>query len=232
MKNRSRVQAFIIFIALIIAFIAIFYGEIQQNAAETISTNQFSEKIFIIDPGHGGEDGGAASKSGTAESAINLDISKRLDMLLAFYGASTQMTRHDDSALHDEGISTVKGRKTSDLKNRAAFINSVPNAVLISIHQNFFPQSKYCGMQVFFGRDDASIKLAQNMQENVGILNPENTRQAMKIQDSVYLMKHVTCPAVLVECGFLSNPSDAQKLETRSHQIKVSMTIAAACITT
>ena len=153
-------------------------------------------------------------------------------MLLAFYGASTQMTRYDENALHDDGISTVKGRKASDLKKRVTLINSVPNATLISIHQNFFPQSKYRGMQVFFGSDDTSINLAQSIQENVAILNPENKRQAMKIQDSVYLMKHISCPAVLVECGFLSNPADAEKLETRSHQIKTSMTIAAACITT
>jgi len=196
----------------------------------TFAPCRLSETTFVIDPGHGGEDGGAVSASGQTESNINLAISNRLDGLLHFYGVQTKMTRTEDISIHSQGAKTIRERKSSDLHNRVSMVEKVEGAVLISIHQNSYPNPKYGGMQVFFANMD-SRPLAMGIQENVhNFLDAENQRQALKIPDTVYLMNHVSCRAVLAECGFLSNPRDARLLSEEGYQKKVAITIAAACL--
>lgn len=181
----------------------------------------------VIDPGHGGEDGGASSLDGVCESGINLDISLRLRDLLSLVGVRTAMIRETDTAVYTEGT-TISQKKVSDLKNRVQTVNATPNALLVSIHQNFFEQQKYSGAQVFFAKTDGSRALAERTQTNLreGV-EPSNHRQA-KPSQSVYLMEHVNCTAILVECGFLSNREEAARLQDASYQKKLAAAVCAS----
>ncbi len=193
---------------------------------------RFPEQIFVLDPGHGGEDGGAVSLSGQPESQLNLAIAKRLDSLFGFYGVDAIMTRTEDISLHDVSADTIRNKKVSDLKYRVNLINTLEAPTLISIHQNSFPQKSSHGLQVFYGKEERSKALADRIQRIVAEnLDPGNHRQAMKIPDSVYLMKNISCRAVLVECGFLSNPTEDRLLQERAYQTKIAMSIAAGCLT-
>lgn len=203
----------------------------KQLASPVFSPCRCPDQIIIIDAGHGGEDGGAISLSGQSESVINLSISHRLDAVLHFYGVNTLMTRTEEISLHDAGANSIHEKKVSDIRNRVSMIEAVENASLISIHQNSFPVSKYWGMQVFYTDEEVSMPLAQAIQDNVRLfLDSTNQRKPMKIPKTVYLMNHVSCPAVLVECGFLSNPKEDQLLQQDSYQTKIAITVAAACL--
>lgn len=190
------------------------------------------EQTLVIDPGHGGEDGGAVSVSGQAESAINLDIALQLDQLMGFYGVHTIMTRDSDSSIHDPDAETLRQKKVSDLHNRVELINGVENGTLISIHQNSYTSQRYHGAQVFYANEALSMPLAQKVQDTVRTsLDPENTRIPKRIPDTVYLMNHISCRAILVECGFLSNPEEDRLLQEQAYQMKLAMTLASSYIT-
>ena len=203
----------------------------QVGIAPAVIFCRFPEQVFVIDPGHGGEDGGAVSLSGQAESQLNLAIGKRLDLLLGFYGVDTIMTRTEDISLHDESADTIRNKKVSDLKNRVNLINTLEDPTLISIHQNTFPQKSCHGLQVFYGKEEQSRALADRIQRIVSEnLDTNNHRQAMKIPDTVYLMKNISCRAILVECGFISNPTEDLLLQESTYQTKIAMSIAAGCL--
>lgn len=201
----------------------------QPDPATASQTLELSGPVPILDAGHGGEDGGAVSVTGVAESGINLAITKKLELILAFCGAAPQVLRREDISLHDPEAGTLREKKASDLQNRVAAVESCPNGVLISIHQNSYPDSRYHGAQVFYGREEGSALFAQVTQTVLrNTLDPENSREAKPIPDTVYLMNHVTCPAILVECGFLSNPQEAQLLLQERYQRRLAMGLAGA----
>lgn len=185
--------------------------------------------VIVIDAGHGGEDGGAVSPEGISESDINLDVSKRLQALFSFLGYPAAMTRTDDVSLSDDGLSTVRERKSSDLKNRVAFVNQQSSAVLISVHQNSLPSSPVThGAQVFWNQHDSSADLANFVQDSLNIcINIENAKKSRSIPASIYLMKHIAAPAILVECGFLSNAEEAALLQKPNYQTKLAAAISA-----
>lgn len=186
-------------------------------------------RTLVLDAGHGGEDGGAVSLSGVPESQINLAIVLRLDQLLGLYGQAPILLRSEDISLHDDGAETLREKKVSDLRNRAAIVSETENAVLLSVHQNTFPDTQYHGAQVFFADTELSQPFAELTQELLRIsLDPQNTRQSKPIPDSVYLMNHVSCPAILVECGFLSNTREEQLLLTGGYQTKLAAVLAAS----
>ena len=118
---------------------------------------------IVLDAGHGGEDGGAVSRGGVPESGINLQIAKKMQGLLAFLGRGCVMTRADEAAIYSPEAKTLREKKVSDLKNRVLRTNQVPNAVLLSVHQNFFTEAKYRGAQVFYAKTDGSRELAEAM---------------------------------------------------------------------
>ncbi len=183
----------------------------------------------VIDPGHGGEDGGAVGADGTVESAINLEIARRLDAILTFWGQDTKLLRSEDISLHDPDAATIRQKKTSDLHNRARLVNEEPEARLISIHQNFFPQAQYHGAQVFYANGPLGQPWAKRTQENLrACLDPENSRAEKPISHDVYLMNHITCPAILVECGFLSNPGELTRLRDPGYQTALAAVVAAS----
>lgn len=184
----------------------------------------------VIDAGHGGFDGGAVGVDGIVEKDINLAIAKKLQMFFAVNGFPTVMTREEDRSLEDPGLETVRKRKNSDIHNRKALADSCGDCILLSIHQNKFPQSKSFGAQVFYGpQNPESQRMGELLQQRmVEMLQPENTRKAKPCGDSVYLIYHAQMPALLVECGFLSNREDAQKLSDPAYQDKVAFTIFTA----
>lgn len=185
--------------------------------------------ILILDAGHGGEDGGASSAAGDKESDINLDIVLKLESLMAFLGFETVLTRSEDISIHDEGCDTLREKKVSDLKNRVELVQSIPNAMLISVHQNTFTDPRYQGAQVFYAAGDLSRQWGSCTQDAItSFLDSSNTRKPAGIPDHVYLFKHIDCPAILVECGFLSNGEEVSLLLTDTYQRKIAITLAGA----
>lgn len=220
-------------LALALIFSLLFYfltcALPMPETSQTLAPARFQGATLIIDAGHGGEDGGAVSLSGAKESGINLAIARRLELIAALYGIPTQMLRSEDVSLHDASAQTLREKKNSDLHNRVDAVNAVENAVLISIHQNSFEDPRYSGAQVFFAPTEGSESFAEAAQEVLRLtLNAGNQRQAAQISDSVYLLNHITAPAILVECGFLSNAMEDQLLQTPEYQLLVAAALAGA----
>ena len=187
---------------------------------------------LILDAGHGGEDGGAVSVTGVPESRVNLEIVQKLRDTLALYGVDPVVLREEDVSLHDPEASTLREKKRSDLKNRVRAVEAVEGGTLLSIHQNSYPGSQYRGAQVFYAPTGGSRELAELLQTALREeLQPDNDRQAKPIPESVYLMNHVSCPAVLVECGFLTNPEEEALLRDGGYQRKLALVLASAWLT-
>ncbi len=217
-----------IFILLFSVFFVFMSVSFAFHTKQTIAASPIKQSCtLILDAGHGGEDGGAVSLSGVPESAVNLAVTRRLDFLLGLFGVPGVMLRQEDISLHDDNAKTLREKKVSDLKNRVAAIESEKNACLISIHQNTFSDPRYHGAQVFFAPTDGSQALAEAMQETLRItLDPENQRVCKPIPDTIYLMNHIACPAILVECGFLSNPEEEHLLTSPNYQTKLAAALA------
>jgi N-acetylmuramoyl-L-alanine amidase len=187
---------------------------------------------LILDAGHGGEDGGAVSVTGIPESQINLALVLKMDDLLGFYGVSPTLLRREDISLHDSTAVTLREKKVSDLKNRVAAIQETEQAVLLSIHQNSYPEERYHGTQTFYAPTEGSQQLAEHIQMTIReVLQSDNTRDAKKIPDTVYLMNHIDCPAVLVECGFLTNREEEALLREDTYQKKLAAVLTASWLT-
>lgn len=219
--------------AWIIAYSIIILGfllgiQIGDRAITVIAESQPIERkhCIILDAGHGGEDGGATSCTGKLESGFNLDITLRLNDLLHLLGYDTGMIRTTDTAVYTKG-ETIAQKKVSDLKERVRIVNETENALLLSIHQNNFSDGKYSGAQVFYAGTEGSKALAKQLQAAfVSTLNPGSNRQCKK-SDGVYLMEHIDCTGVLIECGFLSNAEEEAKLSSPEYQKKLCCVIAA-----
>ena len=184
--------------------------------------------ILIIDPGHGGADGGASSAVGLRESEVNLDIARRLDQLMGFFGVPTVMTRESEEIEYSQEADTIRKKKNEDMRNRVKLINSIENGVLISIHQNTYPDPEPSGAQVLFARTRDSEEFAKNMQSLlISVLNPYSRRAAAPIPGRVFMMNNITVPAILIECAFLSNPDEERLLQTDEYRLKIAAVIAA-----
>lgn len=182
---------------------------------------------LVIDAGHGGEDGGAVAADETMEKDINLDIALRLQKLLVLSGCDVTLTRDSDKAIYSDGCDTLKAKKVSDMKNRLAIFNSDQNNIVISIHQNKFPQTQYSGTQVFYApkNPDGNL-LAESIKASVtGMLQPQNTRETKKANKDIYLLYNAEVPAVIVECGFVSNPQELEKLKTEEYRQQMAFAI-------
>lgn len=184
-----------------------------------------NRSCVIIDAGHGGVDGGATSCTGVLESKINLDIAKRVEDVMHLIGIKTLMIRDTDRSIHTQGDS-ISEQKISDLKNRVKTINSTANALLVSIHQNHFSDSRYNGAQVFYAETSGSKELAHDLQKVLSNTLSKNNHRQIKKADGVYLMKKIECTGILVECGFISNPEEEAKLRNEEYQKKLSCVLA------
>lgn len=198
-------------------------------ASNTISV--YSERApikdrscVIIDAGHGGVDGGATSCTGVLESEINLQIALRLEDIMHLLGYKTVMIRTTDRSIHTQGDSIAQ-KKISDLKERVRIVNNTQNCTLISLHQNYFYDSKYFGPQVFYAGNAESRAFADQMQNALNTaLCPKSNRQK-KSANGIYLMEHIQSTGILIECGFLSNPSEEAKLLNPAYQKELSCVI-------
>lgn len=194
----------------------------SDNAVNT-NADALKYKTVIIDAGHGGEDGGASSAAGLVEKNVNLEISMMLRDMLRANGVNVIMTREDDRLLYDRNVDFKGRKKKLDLAARLTIADTTPDAIFISIHMNSYTNPKYSGLQVWYSPNDPdSSALAELIQSNnKATLQPENTRKIKSATSSIFLLDNATCPSVLVECGFLSNPDEAAKFETTEYKQKV-----------
>ena len=195
---------------------------LTQRSLPTAAFPRHSGETLILDAGHGGEDGGAVSVSGHPESGINLSIVLKLDQLAGLFGVHTTLIRTTDTSVADSSARTLREKKRSDLHNRTALVNHTPGAVLLSVHQNNLAQPSVKGAQVFYHDDPASRRWAEHTQSLLTrCLGRTHSREAAKIPQRVYLMNHISCRAILVECGFLSNPEEDLLLRSDGYQTRL-----------
>jgi N-acetylmuramoyl-L-alanine amidase len=188
------------------------------------------DKCYIIDAGHGGADGGAVS-GGIIESQLNLQVALKLDALMGLFGKTAILTRDSNELDYPPDATTLRKMKSADSNARKQLIQSTPNAIYVSIHQNKFKAASASGAQVFYGLFDGSKQLAEFVQESMRcILEPDNAKKAKLIPDTIFLMKDTGCPAILIECGFLSNPPERELLVSDSYQTKIAIAILSGLI--
>ena len=224
-----------LYIVLLLALFGIFAAILWRGNAVNVSKNlelkQEEGFVLVIDPGHGGVDGGAVSADGTVEARINLAVGLQMEEIARLVGVEAVMTRSGDADLHDEDAGTIRQQKVSDLKNRVARVNGVSGGVLVSLHQNSMPQSPSThGAQVFYAKTEGSRELAEAVQAALNTTVNDRNKDIKEAGSGVYLMKNVETPAILVECGFLSNSGEAALLSTPEHQTRLALTIFAAVL--
>ena len=219
------------FIIIVIVVGLVFVG-VNADKDVTVQSGNNNMPVIIIDAGHGGVDGGAVSSDGTQEQYINLDIARKINEYLTKLGYKTIMTRSDDNSIHDPDADTIRQKKVSDIHNRLKIIETNPDSIFVSVHLNYYSESKYSGAQVFYSPNNTeSEKLAQNIQNSVvSLLQPDNTRQIKKSDSSIYLLYHSSVPSVLVECGFLSNAEETEKLKNDDYRSQMSTAICKGII--
>lgn len=203
----------------------------KSDAYTQALANKTAERIIIIDAGHGGEDPGAVGINGSYEKDLNLEIAMEIGALLTEKGYTVIYTRTEDKMLYtpDENIKGM--RKLSDLKNRCLLTEKYEDPILISIHMNTYGASKYSGLQVYYSdKDQESNRLAKCIQSSVKeITQPENTR-TVKNGKSLYLLENSNGTAVIIECGFLSNTDECEKLSQKEYQKQLSFSIVCGII--
>lgn len=210
------------FVALFVASLTLFATQTMQAFGVVNFHAEFFEKkqTIVIDAGHGGEDGGTIGINGESEKDINLAIALELEKYLVQNNFNVIMIRDGDYSVGDQTLPTIAERKRSDTKNRLHTVENAGECILISIHQNHFSESKYYGAQVFYSPNrPESAALAESIRRSVvSSLQPENRRENKQAESNIYLLYNCKAPAVLVECGFLSNPDEAAKLNTTQYQ--------------
>ncbi len=199
----------------------------ERQAAAAVGTAQV-QPVVVLDAGHGGADGGAVSDSGVAESGINLAITQRLAEIFSFFGQPVMLTRTGEASLCGPEDETLRQQKVSDTRNRVALVNGCAGARLISIHQNCLPGHPLVrGAQSFYNGAAGGQEMADLIQQALNDAVNVSAKESKRISDSIYLMKHTECPAVLVECGFLSNREETTLLQQPEYQVRLAAAIAA-----
>ena len=232
--TKSRLTAFFCVLAIMLSTFFIPSCQKGENGKDGESTPPDTEQsnypTVIIDAGHGGEDGGAIGVGGALEKDINLKIALELEQLLRASGISTRLTRSEDILLYDRNSDYQGHKKEQDMAARLAIVKEYESAIFVSIHMNSFPQSKYRGLQVYYSENcSLSRELAQIIQSTATKnLQPENTRKIKPSGDNIYLLKQITHPCVLIECGFLSNPEECALLCSENYRQRLSLSIYSA----
>lgn len=219
----KKLICFLLFIVLIAVSATVEYN----NKIETVNTVAISQKsVIILDAGHGGFDGGAVSGD-ILEKDINLQFALSLEPMLKAFGFDVIMTRTTDSGTEDEGLNTIRQKKVSDIKNRLSLVENTNIECFVSMHQNMFSQPEYYGTQVFYGAaNEKSLSLAESIQKSVKtLLQNDNNRAVKPCGKNIYLMYHTTKPAVLIECGFMSNSEELKLLLNNDYKNKLNFCI-------
>ncbi|MFA9398149.1 MAG: N-acetylmuramoyl-L-alanine amidase CwlD [Clostridiaceae bacterium] len=222
MKRDKRLIISIIIFILCIVLILFVNKKITKSAFTEVSNN----RTIMIDPGHGGVDGGAVSKTGTVEKDVNLQISMKLKTALENLGFKVILTRDGDYGLYKEGQS-IRSKKIEDLNNRSKLKSQSNCAIFISIHMNIFTETKYYGAQTWYSNNEESQIIAHIIQEGLKTdLDNENNRIEKPANNHYKLLRGDNIPSILVECGFLSNYEEEQKLLNEEYQDKIAISIA------
>jgi len=198
--------------------------------SRAVSAEERKRITVVIDPGHGGMDPGAISETGIREKDLNLVLAKKLRFLLESEGVNVLLTREED-----EMLTTQNGRgnaKTRDLLARVEAGEQAENAVFVSLHMNALPIEKYRGLQVFYSPNDARSRvLAKTLQSKTAeFLEPDNKREIKEAGSNIFILDRLNVPAVLVECGFLSNREEAELLASEDFQNRLSVTLAVSIL--
>lgn len=231
MKIICKLFSFFALVTVISVMMFVFLN-IELGKRVQATANADEKPTFIIDAGHGGIDGGAIGADGTAEKDINLGISLYLNEILKSYGFNTVMIREDDRSVHSKNAKTVREIKVSDIHNRMSVMENTDNCIFISIHQNSYNSSKYWGTQVFYSPNTPESKiLAEEIQQSVvSLLQNDNERKIKECGKSVYLLYYAKKPAVLVECGFITNYNDLELLKNEEYQRKMAFSVASGIL--
>lgn len=218
-----------LFLSIIVFITSILICQIQFATVNTIIYGNLP--VIIIDAGHGGEDGGAVGVDGTYEKDINLQIALKVNEIFSIFGYQTHLIRTTDISVHTIGNS-IRERKISDIHNRADTMNSYENCIYLSIHQNKYSDSRIWGAQTFYSANfDESKEIAQFIQNAVSSqLQPNNKRQIKKSGTDIYVLYNATKPAVMVECGFVSNQNELNQLKDSTYQKNMALSIATGII--
>ena len=232
------IALFLLFCLLFSALIGGFayFGASLSGRNEKISAEDASvhtRPIIVIDAGHGGEDGGASGEDGTKEKDLNLLVAQALSDILTAAGYDARMTRTTDCLLYDlyGDLTDYTGhKKTYDLRNRLRFTKEAGADLLISIHMNKFPQSQYSGLQVYYSTNAPESRIVAGVIRNYTkqYLQPQNERETKAATSSIYLLHRCDIPAVMVECGFLSNEEELSRLKDETYRRQLALVIACA----
>ena len=220
---------------VVIAITGLFLGGyINKRGQSTQASVEKSRVTVVIDAGHGGEDAGAVASDGTLEKDLNLDIANLLCALFELNGTEVKMTRTTDTLLYDYygDLDNYKGqKKVYDLKNRLKIANEYENPLYIGIHMNKFSIPKYSGMQIYYSpNSEQSYNIASTIKSyNALYLQKENSRQVKKADSSIYILDKISSPAVLVECGFLSNEKELESLKSKDYQAALALILFTSC---
>ena len=231
-----KITLFFLLSSIAVAALSLLFGQLdfkgfnQSYSTSTSGNPSAKYTTVIIDAGHGGEDGGAVSADGLVEKDVNLEIAKTLCDMLRANGVNVIMTREDDRLLYDRNTNYQGRKKKLDLAARLAVADSTEDAIFISIHMNSFTDSRYSGLQVWYSPNNSdSEALAELIQgENKEKLQPQNNRKIKAATSAINLLHNAKCPAVLVECGFLSNPDEADLFQSSEYRQKVAFTLFCA----
>ena len=219
--RRKMIAFAAVFAALALALTSGIIGGSTQN----VTALPVSNRVIIIDAGHGGPDGGAIGGDETAEKDLNLKVALKLQQLLEQSGCTVFMTRTDDVSLSTPEDDAKRERKVADLANRKKMIEEYDVEAFISIHMNTFSDPQYFGTQVFYANSNGSKQLADYIQAEVCKEDSDNTRVAKDGSKNIFILSETDIPSVVVECGFLSNEKDLKRLKTDEYQSQLAAAI-------
>ena len=237
-KSRFPCRFGTFLLALSILF-AILFGIAEKtrtkNDTDVVNTTSSSPlPTVILDAGHGGEDGGASSADGLLEKDLNLALTLTMRDILTANGIEVILTRETDTLLYDRNVDFQGQKKRLDMAARLKIANETQNAMFVSIHMNTYPHPSCQGVQVWYSENnEASFKLAKTIQSTTqGLLQNENDRTVKRSGSSIYLLRKLECPAVLVECGFLSSPEEAALLGDENYRQQLALTLCTGILRT
>ena len=230
MHSMIKKPIFFILFTLLIALAILTMKQIKNNLTETKEQKVSSEKTLtvVLDAGHGGEDGGAIGKSNVYEKDLNLSIALKIGTKLKESGINVVFTRTEDILLYDRNVDFTNKKKALDLAARVKIAQDTPNCVFVSIHMNSFSQPQYRGFQIYYSKNNTLSRiLATDIQSAVKAdLQPWNNRKITEATSRIFILDRLTCPAILIECGFLSNAEECRLLTTEIYQNQLSEIIS------
>lgn len=201
-------------------------ARLTERALPTSGSSASDKPVIVLDAGHGGLDSGAVGPEGTLEKDVNLSVVLTLRDMFEMSGFEVVLTRDEDISIYDDGVVGIRNQKLNDMDNRLKIVQSYPDSIFLCVHQNNFTDPKYFGGQMFYNNNNPKNRtLAQIMQNRFAALQPGNDREIKLSGDELYLLKSNKHPSLMIECGFLSNPEEEQKLATWEYQQKVAFTI-------